>query len=322
VTQPDLETAPGAPDRPGTPDAPPDLESLLDGIPTVAAHPRHVEDLPGGLTNRNLKVSTPDGAFVVRISASNSDLLAIDRGREHANSCAAAEAGVGAPVLDYRPDAGVMVFGFLEGRTCDETALADVDRLRRVARSCRTLHEGPTFTGTFDMFEMQQRYLGIVQERGFRLPDRYLEFGPHVQRIREAVDVRDEGTVPCNNDLLPENFIDDGDTVWVIDYEYSGANDACFELGNIWSEAKLPPGHLDVLVGAYYGRAYRHKVARARLLGLMSKYGWMLWASIQDGASSIDFDFWSWGLEKYERAVAEFESPDFEHLLREAQRGD
>lgn len=322
MTEPDLVTAPGTPDPADTAATTPDLESLLDGIPAVAAHPRHVEDLPGGLTNRNLKVTTPDGAFVVRISASNSDLLAIDRHREHANSCAAAEAGVGAPVLDHRPAEGVMVFGFLEGRTCDETALADVDRLRRVARSCRTLHEGPAFTGAFDMFALQQQYLGIVEERGFRLPDRYLEFAPQVQRIREAVTVRDEGTVPCNNDLLPENFIDDGDKVWVIDYEYSGANDACFELGNIWSEAKLPPSYLDVLVGEYYGRAYRHKVARARLLGLLSKYGWMLWASIQDGASSIDFDFWSWGMEKYERAVAEFENPDFASLLREAQRND
>jgi hypothetical protein len=54
----------------------------------------------------------------------------------------------------------------------------------------------------------------------------------------------------------------------------------------------------------------------------MSKYGWTLWASIQDGVSAIDFDFWAWGLEKYGRAVAEFESPDFERLLDEARRSD
>jgi hypothetical protein len=54
----------------------------------------------------------------------------------------------------------------------------------------------------------------------------------------------------------------------------------------------------------------------------MSKYGWTLWASIQDGVSEIDFDFWGWGLEKFDRAVAEFDSPGFERLLDEARRRD
>ena len=64
------------------------------------------------------------------------------------------------------------------------------------------------------------------------------------------------------------------------------------------------------------------QVARARLFGLMSQYGWTLWASIQDGSSPMDFDFWSWGMEKYDRAAAEFEGPAFERLLEAAQRRD
>jgi thiamine kinase-like enzyme len=133
---------------------------------------------------------------------------------------------------------------------------------------------------------------------------------------------RDEGTVPCNNDLLAENFIDVGDAFRLIDYEYSGNNDACFELGNVWSESNLALEQLDELVAHYYGRPLANKVARARLWGLMSKYGWTLWASIQDSVSDIDFDFWGWGMEKYDRAVAEFEGPDFGRLLEDVQRED
>jgi len=47
----------------------------------------------------------------------------------------------------------------------------------------------------------------------------------------------------------------------------------------------------------------------------MSQYGWMLWASIQEAISPIDFDFWTWGLEKYDRAVATFDGPDLEALI-------
>jgi thiamine kinase-like enzyme len=172
------------------------------------------------------------------------------------------------------------------------------------------------------MFDIQRRYLRLVQDRGFRLPDRYLEFEPQVRRIERAMAAQDEGTVPCNNDLLAENFIDVGDGFRLIDYEYSGMNDACFELGNIWSESSLSLPQLDELVGHYYGEHLVNKVARARLWGLMSKYGWTLWASIQDGVSDIDFDFWTWGMDKYDRAVAEFDGPDFDRLIDDVQRSD
>ncbi len=207
---------------------------------------------------------------------------------------------------------------FIAGRTQSADDLAPGGSPRWVADACRRLHGARRFLGDFDMFEIQARYRGSSGERGFRLPERYDEFAPQVAAMREALAVRDEGTVPCNNDLLAENFIDVGDRFRLIDYEYAGNNDACFELGNIWSESNLSLAQLDELVTHYYGRRLRHKIARARLLGLMSKYGWTLWASIQDGVSQIDFDFWSWGMEKYVRAVAEFDGPDFPRLLEEA----
>jgi thiamine kinase-like enzyme len=132
--------------------------------------------------------------------------------------------------------------------------------------------------------------------------------------MRAAMGAHPEPTVPCNNDLLAENFIDDGERLWLIDYEYSGNNEPSFELGNIWSESNLSVEQLSALVEAYYGEPLRNKVARARLWGLMSKYGWTLWASIQDAVADIDFDYWQWGMEKYDRAVAEFTGRDFDSL--------
>jgi thiamine kinase-like enzyme len=117
-------------------------------------------------------------------------------------------------------------------------------------------------------------------------------------------------------------MIDDGERVWLIDFEYAGNGDPCFELGNIASESDLPAERLAELVGHYYGTPWRNKVARARLLGLMSKYGWTLWAAIQDAASTLDVDFWSWGMAKYDRAVAEFDDPRLDALLEEAIRPD
>jgi len=297
------------------------LAELLDLVPVLRGE-RTVAELAGGLTNTNYKVVNEAGAFVVRVSAKDSGMLAIDRENEHQNSVAAAEAGVGARVIDYVPEHSLLILEFIEGTTQSAEDLRRGDKIEMAARACRRLHEGPRFRDDFNMFDIQRRYLKLVQERGFRLPGRYLEFEPQVRRIQAAMALRDEGTVPCNNDLLAENFIDVGGEFRLIDYEYSGQNDACFELGNVWSESNLSLEQLELLVTHYYGRTLRNKIARARLWGLMSKYGWTLWASIQDGVSAIDFDFWGWGMEKYDRAVAEFDGPDFDHLLEEVVRAD
>lgn len=295
---------------------------ILDRIPLLSGMPRSVEELPGGLTNRNFKVTTGGGVFVVRVFGGEGSLLFIDRDAEHQATLAAAEAGVGAPVHAYLPGEGLVV-GYISGRTFTEADVRDPVNLPRLAEACRRLHAGPRFPRDFDMFDVQRRYLGIVRERGFRLPARYLDFMPLVAQIQKCLEVRRGATVPCNNDLLAGNIIDDGRRLWLIDYEYAGNNDPCFELGNLWSESDLPAHRLEELVTAYYGRRLRHKIARARLLGLMSKYGWTLWASIQDSANqSIDFDFWSWGMEKYERAVSEFTGSELSRLMDEAVRAD
>jgi thiamine kinase-like enzyme len=259
---------------------------------------------------------------VARVWSAGSELLAIDRDCEYRNSVTAAEAGAGAPVIDYRPGDGILVIGYIDGVTFTNEDVAKPGNLTRIADAVRTLHAGGRFGNDFNMFEIQARYAGVTADAGMRIPDGYHGLRPQFEAMRAALAVRDEGTVPCNNDLLAANFIDDGQKIWLIDYEYAGNNDACFELGNIWSESNLSPAQLDELVTHYYGRRLRHKIARARLLGLMSKYGWTLWASIQDGVSDIDFDFWEWGLEKYDRAVLEFDGPDFGRLLDDVTADD
>jgi thiamine kinase-like enzyme len=297
------------------------LEDVLDAVPELHGA-TEVGPLAGGLTNTNYKVTTPGGCYVVRIAGKDTGLLAIDRENEAHNTRCAAETGVGAPFVAAVPEHNALVLAFLEGEVMNPEKLRRGDRLAAVAEACRRLHGGPRFLQDFDMFEIQRRYIGVVQERGFRLPDRYLEFEPQVQLLEQAIRVRAEGTVPCNNDLLAENFIDVGGELRLIDYEYSGNNDPCFELGNVWSESNLSLAQLEELVTHYFGRPLRNKVARCRLWGLMSKYGWTLWGSIQVGISDLDFDFWGWAMEKYDRAVSEFDGPEFERLLADVQRAD
>jgi thiamine kinase-like enzyme len=295
-------------------------DAVLARLPSLAGTRRRLEPLPGGLTNRNYRVTTETGAsYVARFSSAKSALLAIDRAAEYRNSRLAAGIGVGPKVVDYAPADGVLLVEWIDGRTFVDADLDNPQQLTRLAETCRRLHGGDRFTSDFDMFDVQRRYLAIVRESGFRLPADYDAFAPTVRRIERALRASAPPTVPCHNDLLAANIMDDGARLWLIDYEYSGNNDPCFELGNIWSEAGLEVDRLEHLVAAYYGRPAPVATARARLFGLMAKYGWTLWASIQDAVSEVDFDFWQWGMAKYVRARAEFRSAELEQLISTVQ---
>jgi thiamine kinase-like enzyme len=291
-------------------------DAALARLPSLAGTQRRLAQLTGGLTNRNYHVVTSTGAeYVARFSAAKSSLLAIDRDAEFHNATIAAQAGVGPRVVDYSAEDGVLLVEWIDGRTFEDRDLDDPAQLARLAQLCVQLHSAARFAGDFDMFDVQRRYLSIVRESGFRLPEDYLSFEPAVRRIEQVLRASATRTVPCHNDLLAANIMDDGTRLWLIDYEYAGNNDACFELGNIWSEAALDVDRLEHLVAAYFGRPSPVQTARARLFGLMAKYGWTLWASIQDAVSDVDFDFWEWGMAKYVRAREEFRGPELEQLI-------
>ncbi len=285
---------------------------LLDRVDILRGR-TEISELSGGLTNRNLKVSTPSGTYVARVSSNDSQLLEIDRQSEFENSKLAAEVAIAAPVYDYVPGGGLLVIGYLPGKTFDNSDVKN--NLPRIAESCRTLHSARPFLREFNMFSVQKNYLKIVNDRGFRKPDKYDDYQKYANILSKAFAATNTGLVPCNNDLLPANFIDDGSKIWIIDYEYSGNNDPCFELGNIWAEAYLEIDALHELVTEYYGEERPDKFARAWLYSVFAKYGWTLWGAIQDSMSDLEFDFWEWAMRKYEGAQSDFGSKFFNEQL-------
>jgi thiamine kinase-like enzyme len=280
----------------------------------------HSVERLGGLTNTNFKVESPAGTFVMRIDAPDCDVLDIDRASELANCEAASAAGVGAPFVAWLPGERVLVMRFLEGRTLTPEDLRRGDRLAEVAALLRRLHGGCRFRGTFDMFRRQRDYQAAALARGFALPDGYRRYEPHVRRIQRAFAAHPMTPVACHNDVVAENLIDTPAGLRLIDYDYSGANDPCSDLGDAWSESHLSLEQLDELVGHYWGEPDPALVARARLWALMSKYGWTLWAVLRHNVTP-DPELMAWGLGLYAEAAAEFDGDEFERLLEDAAAG-
>jgi thiamine kinase-like enzyme len=297
------------------------IEEVIGAIPAWRGAALAVEPLAGGLTNRNYAVTVDGVRTFVRVPGADTGLLAVDRANELANTRAAAETGIGARVLHAVPELGAIVLAWIDGPTMSNDALSGPGMPERVAASLRRLHAGPRFLSDFDMFRLAERYLAVVDERRISIPAGYRERLDRLPAIEAALGAHPLPTLPCHNDLLAENYIDDGATLRIVDYEYSGNNDPCFELGNTCQELGWDELRQERLCAAYFGIATAPMLARMRLNMIMSDVGWTLWAAIQARISSIDFDFTGWAEERWARAAAKLDADDLSRWLRDAASG-
>jgi len=279
-----------------------------------------ISSLSGGLTNENYLVEAGGERYVMRIPGTSTELLSIDRVNEVHNARATASTGIGPAVLEHVTELNVMVLEFIEGPTMSAQTLQSERMARRMAESFQRLHAAPRFLKDFDMFRLIEYYLRIVEEHDVRIPADYRERLPLLAEIERALQVGALPSVSCHNDLLCENFIDDGRWLRIVDYELSGNNDPCFDLGNTAQEASLDDGLRAVLCEAYFGRLDRQQLARMNLFALMSDVGWTLWGAIQAKISTLDFDFTDYYRTRWNRALDLMQSDRFEGWLREARR--
>jgi thiamine kinase-like enzyme len=267
-----------------------------------------IQRVSGGLTNSNYIVIVEGERYFIRIPGESTELLAVDRQNEYYNTRAAAETGAGPKVHYYLPEYQVMVLEFLEGTTMTKDALNASGMPIKITQAIKKLHGGSRFFTNFNMFRLTEYYLGICKERQITTPDGYAERLPLIRGIETALNRNPLTLVPCNNDLLAENYIYDGQAIRIIDYEYSGNNDPCFELGNTCQELEYAEEQISQVCRTYFGGVLPDKIARMKLYMIMSDVGW---AAIQALISKIDYNFWGWAVERWGRATEKMDSAAF-----------
>jgi thiamine kinase-like enzyme len=265
-----------------------------------------IEVLGGGITNHNIKVTLGDDVYVLRIAGRDTELLGIDRGVEHEATRAAASVGVGPEVIAFVEPEGWLVTRFIDGAIPPPERMRDAEMLARVAAALRAVHDGPTIRGSFDAFRVVEAYAETATGRGAELPD---AFG-----WAQAVAARIEAArgplvpVPCHNDLLNANFIDDGAAIRIVDWEYAGMGDPFFDLANFSVNHELDEAARRLLLEAYAGGLRPGELHRLELTRFMSDFREAMWGVVQAVVSELDFDFEAYASQHFarmERTAAE-----------------
>ncbi len=220
-----------------------------------------VEVLGGGITNHNLKVEVDGERFVLRVAGRDTALLGIDREVELEATRAAAAAGIGPEVVAFVEPEGWLVTRFLDGEMPPLERMGEPELLRRVAQALRAFHDGPPIRGTFDSFRIVETYRQTALDRGGAVPPAFVWAQAVAARIEEE---RGGDPVPCHNDLLNANFLDDGEHLWIVDWEYAGMGDRFFDLANFSINHELDCDARRELLEAYFGEVAARGRARAR----------------------------------------------------------
>ncbi|ODS54619.1 MAG: choline kinase [Agrobacterium sp. SCN 61-19] len=268
-------------------------------IPLLAGHDGPVERL-GGLTNLVFRV----GDHCLRIPGKGTEEY-IDRINEMIATEAAAHAGVSPDVLYADASSGIFVSRFVRGGVTMTPALfrSIEGAPARAAQAFRKLHDsGAVFPARFELFSMIDSYLGLLATKSVALPNGYGDVLKAAETVRAALSAHPLPNVACHCDPLCENFIDTGNRMWIVDWEYSGMNDPMWDLGDLSVEGEFDSKQEEEMILAYFGgepSAAEH--GRIIIYKAMCDLLWTLWGLIQLANDNPADDFRSYADKRFAR---------------------
>lgn len=246
--------------------------------------------LAGGITNRNYGVEQADGKrFAVRLGR-DIPLHGVMRFNELAAARAAARAGISPEVFYTAP--GVLVTRLLPGRTLAPAEIARPENRRRVVELLKLCHAGVHLRGpvlAFWVFHINRSYAADLIEAGSRIAGALPELMALNDRLEKAVGK--VAVVFGHNDLLAGNIFDDGERLWLLDWDYAGFNSPLFDLANLSSNNGFSESDDAALLADYFGEADAGMEYGFRAMKCASLLREALWSAISELHSTVDFDY-------------------------------
>ncbi|AID34181.1 LPS biosynthesis choline kinase [Mesorhizobium loti] len=296
-----------------------EARAKLAAIPMLADYTGPLERL-GGLTNLVFRA----GDLCLRIPGKGTEEY-INRANEAVAAREAAKAGVSPQVLHADADTGVMVTRFIAGA---QTMSPEKFRERagspaRAGEAFRKLHaSGAVFPFRFELFSMIDDYLKVLSTKDVTLPAGYHDVVREAGSVRSALAAHPLPLVACHCDPLCENFLDTGERMWIVDWEYSGMNDPLWDLGDLSVEGKFDADQDEELMRAYFGGEARPaERGRVVIYKAMCDLLWTLWGLIQLANENPVDDFRAYADGRFARCKALMETPEFSRHLAAVRTG-
>ena len=257
----------------------------------------------GGLTNLVFRI----GDHCLRLPGKGTEEY-IDRANEAVAAREAAKAGVSPEVIHADAASGLMVTRFIPGAVTMSPAAfkARTGSPARAGATFARLHRsGAVFPFRFELFAMIDDYLKILATKDVALPAGYHDVVAEAEAVRAALAAHPLPLAPCHCDPLCENFLDTGEKMWIVDWEYSGMNDPMWDLGDLSVEGEFDAAQDEEMLRAYFGAApSANDRGRMVIYKAMCDLLWTLWGLIQLANDNPADDFRAYADIRFARCKA------------------
>lgn len=296
-----------------------DITSILQRLPQFAsAQISEIQELGGGLTNKNYKITVNGEYYVLRMGGNETKYLGIDRKIEFECSRLASQIGIAPEPISFLQPEGYIVARFISGKGIPTEEIGAEENIKRVLDSMKAYHALDHFAGSFSPFRVAEEYKKTAQSFDVKLPEKMDWYLEKSREIEKAMYGREPLTPsPCHNDLLNGNFIDDGTRIRILDWEYAGMGDIFFDLGNFAVQHEFNDEQDETLLRAYFGEVTNSQRAHLKLMKIMSDLREAMWGMVQVGVSKLDFDYVGYAQKYFDRFEANTSGDDYQTWLKE-----
>jgi thiamine kinase-like enzyme len=290
---------------------------LLQRIPQLnTARSLEIQELTGGITNKNYKITAEGECFVLRLGGNETQFLGIDRRIEYECSALAWQAGIAPEPIAFLEPEGYILARFVSGKPMRAEEIGIEENINRVVESMKAYHALEFFPGLFSPFRVAEEYTMTARAFHVQLPEKINWYLEKSREMEQAIYREPLRSRPCHNDLLNGNFIDDGTRIRILDWEYAGMGDIFFDLGNFAAQHGFNDEQDELLLRAYFGTPTGAQRAHQKLMKIMSDLREAMWSQVQRGISKLDFDYEGYGQKYFERFEAMTMGNNYHDWLR------
>lgn len=294
----------------------PRLENALSQISDDVRHQITVTPLHGGMTNQSYRLNISGENFVLRLFGEDTHLLGIDRQREQTCTAIVAQSGIGAQVESLISGKDLLMTRFIEGKHLTVGLAKQPQIFQRIITSVRDCHNCPPFPGYYSPFEGVRSYHRLASKKGVLFPESLPQVFELMAKI-ETVIGSCHNPKSCHNDLLLSNFIDDGETIRIIDWEYAAMGDTFFDLGFLAADLELDDDQCEFLLHCYFGKVTYKNLAHLHLMKLTSDLREAFCSWLLSAISHLNIDYTTYSLKRYERFLRQGTTPKFNQWLEQ-----
>ncbi|MBQ1252615.1 MAG: phosphotransferase [Firmicutes bacterium] len=289
----------------------------------TTASQAEIEDfsiMGGGLTNRNYKVTLTNGKKIaMRIAGQGTDEY-LNRSAEKRNASLVSGLGINAEIYFFDLKTGSQLSHFITGRTLTpEDFQNDREILKKTAEIMNKYHNcGQSFADDFDPLRETRTYAKILRASNFtEFYEGYDIIKKRLLDVAEAYINCPQKKVPCHNDPLSANFMEEGDRLYLIDWEYAGMNDPTFDLAAIINENCLDDETAEYFLECYYGgELTEEQRARVHISRFVADALWACWSLVQINSGKDRDLYWDYGQDRVNWCMKFINHPKFDDYLK------